>query len=146
MEKKRVLILSGENSSCSGMAEGLLRQLGGDRFHVSSAGIDPTSVSPEAIEVMAEIGIDIRDHYPKSVDECAGQQFDWVITIYTATDDGFPIFPGADRYIHWSFENLAAPNGLDRKSAFRKVRDEIERRLKAFVAEHGSFSFAASGR
>ena len=148
MPKVGVLILSGENPSCSGIAEALLRQEAGDRFEVSSAGINPTRVSPEAIEVMSEIGICIRDHQPKSVDEVADQQFDWVITVYAVTDDGFPILPGAGRYIHWTLENPAVLEGSDqeRKAAFRQTRDEIERRVKAFMAEHGGFSQSASGR
>ena len=71
MDRKRVLILCTGNSARSQMAEGLLRHDAGDRFEVESAGTKPSSVRPEAIAVMRELGIDISDHRSKSVDEFA---------------------------------------------------------------------------
>ena len=76
MNRKRVLILCTGNSARSQMAEGLLRHSAGDRFEVFSAGTKPSSVRPEAIAVMQELGIDISEHRSKSVDEFAGQSFD----------------------------------------------------------------------
>ena len=73
MNKKRVLILCTGNSARSQMAEGILRDLAGDRFEVESAGIQPSHVRPEAIEAMREIGIDISSHRSKSVDEFIDQ-------------------------------------------------------------------------
>ena len=75
-DKKRVLILCTGNSARSQMAEGLLRHDAGDRFIVASAGTKPSSVRPEAITVMKEVGIDITSHLSKHVDEFAGQDFD----------------------------------------------------------------------
>ena len=68
-EQIPVLILCTGNSARSQMAEGLLRHEGGEEFEVASAGVAPTFVRPEAIEVMREIGIDISNHRSKSVDE-----------------------------------------------------------------------------
>ena len=75
-KKKRVLILCTGNSARSHMAEGLLRAIAGDRFEVESAGVAPSLVRPEAIEVMSEVGIDISGHRSKSVAEFDGQRFD----------------------------------------------------------------------
>jgi arsenate reductase len=63
--KQRVLILCTGNSARSQMAEGLLRDIAGDRFEVESAGVAPSFVRPEAIEAMREIGIDISQHRSK---------------------------------------------------------------------------------
>jgi arsenate reductase len=118
------------------MAEGLLRADAGDRFEVASAGVDPKRVRSEAIEVMREIGIDISDHRSKSVDEFAGQEFDYVITVCDNANERCPIFPGNTNRIHWSFYDPAATEGdVDTKlRVFRRVRDEIRHRLRLFTA------------
>jgi len=117
------------------MAEGLLRQMAGDRFEVSSAGVAPTQVRPEAIKVMAELGIDISGHHSKSVDEFKGQEFDYVITVCDNANEQCPVFPGKTKRIHWSFEDPAALQGdeLTRLAIFRRVRDEIRQQLKEFI-------------
>src|SRR6266853_493860 len=93
-EKQRVLILCTGNSARSQMAEGLLRQESGDRFEVESAGTKPTQVRREEIQVMREIGIDISGHRSKSVDEFAGQNFDYVLTVCDHAKESCPVFPG----------------------------------------------------
>jgi arsenate reductase len=135
-EKKRVLILCTGNSARSQMAEGLLQHDGANRFEVASAGVEPTVVRPEAVQVMSEIGIDISDHRSKSVDEFAGQDFDYVITVCDNANEHCPIFPGGTRRIHWSFDDPAAIEGDDdiKLRVFRRVRDEIRHRLRLFVA------------
>ena len=136
-EKKRVLILCTGNSARSQMAEGLLRKMAGDKFEVLSAGVAPTMVRTEAIEVMAEAGIDITDHRSKSVDEFAGQQFDFVITVCDNAKERCPIFPGTTQRIHWGFEDPAAVTGdkTKRLAAFRVVRDQITEHLTSFVQD-----------
>lgn len=135
-EKKRVLILCTGNSARSQMAEGLLRHDAGNDFEVASAGIEPSRVRPEAIEVMREIGIDISDHRSKPVDEFAGQDFDYVITVCDNANERCPIFPGATKRIHWSFDDPAAVAGDNetRLNVFRRIRDEIQYRLRLFTA------------
>lgn len=134
-ERKRVLILCTGNSARSQMAEGLLRDLADDRFEVASAGVAPTHVRPEAVTVMREIGIDISRHHSKSVDEFAGQQFDYVITVCDNANEQCPVFPGKTERIHWSFDDPAAAEGDEhaRLAVFRRVRDEILNQLRAFV-------------
>jgi len=107
------------------MAEGLLRHNAGDRFEVFSAGVDPSHVRPEAIEAMREIGIDISGHRSKSVDEFAGQEFDYVITVCDNANQQCPMFPGKAERVHWSIEDPAP--GLE---AFRVARDDLRERLK----------------
>src|SRR5580765_3577106 len=104
-ERKRVLILCTGNSARSQMAEGLLRHDAGDRFEVSSAGVNPTQVRPEAITAMREIGIDISGHRSKLVDEFTEQEFDYVITVCDNANEQCPVFPGQTTRIHWSFED-----------------------------------------
>ena len=92
-DKKRVLILCTGNSARSQMAEGLLRNDRGERFEVFSAGVSPTQVRPEAIEAMREVGIDISGQRSKSVEEFAGQAFDYVITVCDNAREQCPFFP-----------------------------------------------------
>jgi arsenate reductase len=137
-DKKRVLILCTGNSARSQMAEGLLRHMAGDRFEVWSAGVEPSRVRPEAIEAMREIGIDISGHRSKSVDEFTGEKFDYVITVCDNALEQCPVLPGKFERIHWSFDDPAAAEGDEatRLAVFRRVRDEIESRLRAFVENH----------
>lgn len=132
---KKVLILCTGNSARSQMAEGLLRHDAADRFEVFSAGTHPSRVRPEAIAVMKEIGIDISRHRSKSVDEFAGRQFDYVITVCDNVKQSCPAFPGNTKRLHWSFEDPAAVQGTDeeRLAAFRRIRDQIHIRLMDFA-------------
>ena len=122
--KKSVLILCTGNSARSQMAEGLLRALAGEQFAVSSAGTRPAGLSPNAVAAMAEVGIDISGQRSKSVDEFAGQRFDWVITVCDNARESCPIFAGGGQRIHHSFADPAAATS-DQLSAFRRVRDEL---------------------
>lgn len=117
------------------MAEGLFRHRIGDRYEVFSAGTQPTSVRPEAIEVMREIGIDISTHRSKSVDEFNNQEFAYVVTVCDNAKESCPVFPGRTQRIHWSFQDPAAVEGTveQRLKAFRLVRDQIAARISLFV-------------
>jgi arsenate reductase len=131
----RVLILCTGNSARSQMAEGLLRHDAGNSCEVFSAGTKPTQVRPEAITVMREVGIDISGHRSKSVDELAGWDFDYVITVCDNAKESCPVFPARTRHIHWSIEDPAATRGSEdeRLAAFRRIRDELRVRLEAFA-------------
>lgn len=133
--KGKVLILCTANSARSQMAEGLLRSALGDKFEVFSAGTKPTSVRPEAIDVMREVGVDISGHPSKSVDEFLGQEFRYVITVCDNAKESCPVFPGRAKRIHWSFEDPAVVEGAEeeRKAVFRRIRDEIAERVSAFA-------------
>src|SRR6185369_17600255 len=103
--KQRVLVVCTGNSARSQMGEGLFRERGGDTYEVFSAGSKPSRVRPEAIAVMREIGIDISGHRSKSVDEFAGQSFDYVVTVCDNARDNCPLFPGGAKRIHWSLDD-----------------------------------------
>ena len=113
-DKKRVLILCTGNSARSQMAEGLLRHDAGERFDVESAGTKPSFVRPEAIAAMKELGIDISGHRSKSVEEFDGQHFDYVITVCDNARETCPVFFGAAKRLHHSFEDPAAMEGTEK--------------------------------
>jgi arsenate reductase len=123
-----VLILCTGNSARSQMAEGLFRHESGGAWDVFSAGTRPTAVRAEAIAAMQEIGIDIAGQRSKSVDEFAGREFDYVVTVCDHANEICPVFPGKTRRLHWPFED---PVGLE---DFRRVRDEIRARIQKFLA------------
>jgi arsenate reductase len=133
-DKKRVLILCTGNSARSQMAEGLLRHDAGERFEVESAGTRESFVRPEAIAAIREIGIDISGHRSKNVDEFAGQQFDYVITVCNNARETCPVFFGAAEKLHHSFEDPAVFIGSNeqRLAVFRRVRDELRAWLREF--------------
>jgi arsenate reductase len=136
-QKQRVLILCTGNSARSQMAEGLLRFDAGDRFDVESAGTKPSSVRPEAITVMGELGIDISGQRSKNVFEFQNQPFDTVITVCDNARETCPVFFSALKRLHHSFEDPAAVVGSEeeRLTAFRHVRDELRVYLADFA--HG---------
>ena len=132
-ERKRVLILCTGNSARSQMAEGLMRELGGDRFEVESAGVNPSRVRDEAVEAMREVGIDISGQRSKAAGEFAGREFDYVITVCDNARETCPVFPGRAERVHRGFEDPPAPGAADRDTTmavFRRVRDEIREWLR----------------
>lgn len=134
VDKKRVLILCTGNSARSQMAEGLLRHDAGDRFVVASAGTKPSTVRPEAMTVMNEVGIDITSHRSKHVDEFSGQQFDYVLTVCDNAKESCPVFFDPAVRLHHSVSDPAAVDGSDEKrlQEFRRVRDELRSYLNTF--------------
>jgi arsenate reductase (thioredoxin) len=134
MEKKRVLILCTGNSARSQMAEGLLRHDSGERLDVESAGTKPGTVRPEAIAAMKELGIDISGHRSKHVDKFEGQRFCYVITVCDNAKESCPVFFGAVKRLHHSFEDpppMSQGTDEERMAIFRRVRGE----LRAYLAE-----------
>ena len=123
---KRVLFLCTNNSSRSQMAEGLLRGIAGDRYEIISAGTTPTELDPSSVTVMKEIGIDISGQTSKNVGDYFRQSFDWVITVCNRAREKCPIYPLAT-WIHWDIED---PETIPE---FRRARDELARRITAFV-------------
>jgi len=114
------------------MAEGLLRSLAGDALDVQSAGTVATTVRPEAIQVMREIGIDIRGHTSKSLSAFVSQPFDYVITVCDEANESCPFFPNARVRLHWSVEDpsKAEASEDDRLEAFRVARDALRGRIE----------------
>lgn len=121
------------------MAEAFLRFHGGDAFEAHSAGTEATSVRPEAVAVMAELGIDLSGQESKTVERYLGEPFAWVVTVCDRAQQTCPVFPGADKSAHWSFDDPADAVGTDaeRLEVFRRVRDEINARVKMFVLAGG---------
>jgi arsenate reductase (thioredoxin) len=138
VNKKRVLILCTGNAARSQMAEGLLRHDAGDRFDAESAGIMPSSVRPEAITVMREIGIDITSQRSKHVDEFAGRDFDVVLTVCDNAKENCPLYPGHANRLHRNFDDPSNAVGTEeeRLAAFRRVRDELREYLRRFAEEY----------
>jgi len=107
---------------------------------VGSAGTKPSSVRPEAIAAMRELGIDISGHCSKSVEEFAGQRFDYVITVCDNAKESCPVFFGAAKRLHHSFEDPAALSGSEdeRLALFRRVRGELRDYLSGFARQETS--------
>ena len=114
------------------MAEGFLRAFAGDRFEVQSAGTRATELHPFAIEVMRERGIDISQQQSKSVDD-VGEGWDIVVTV---GDANCPIPPRSGLKLRWNYPDPALASGTDedKRAAFRKVRDGIEKRVRSLAA------------
>lgn len=118
------------------MAEGLARKLLGPRITVQSAGSEPSRVNPYAIEVMAEVGIDIRAHSSKSVETIDPTTVDTVITL--CAEEVCPAFLGKARRLHWPINDPASKDPtLSREemlARFRTARDQIQERLAGLAA------------
>lgn len=114
------------------MAEGLLREIAGDRYDVFSAGTEATEVHPFAIAALRERGIDISGHESKTLDAFRGETFDYVITVCNQASESCPLFPGKTERLHWDFDDPRAAAGSDeeRLRFFRNIRDAIETRIR----------------
>ena len=126
-EPFRLLVICTGNRARSQMAHGWLQSLGGDRVAVSSAGVEPKTVHPIAITVMAEVGIDISGHTSDHVDRYLDNEFDLVLTVCDAAREACPVFPGARRTMHRAFEDPDYPWMTDEEmtDVFRGIRDAI---------------------
>jgi len=126
-EKRKVLFLCTHNSARSQMAEGILRNLYGDKFEVFSAGTEPSRVNPYAIRAMQEIGIDISENTSKSTEGFQGMNIDYVVTVCDRAKESCPTFPGAKHNIRKGFIDPSKFRGKDEEIllGFRQIRDEI---------------------
>lgn len=127
--KATILFVCVHNAGRSQMAAGFMSHLGGDRVEVMSAGSAPKDqINPVAVEVMAEVGIDIANNTPKVLTVEAVKESDVVITM--GCGDACPIFPGK-RYEDWELQD---PAGQDIETV-RQIRDEIKSRIENLLAE-----------
>lgn len=127
--KPKILILCTGNSCRSHMAEGILRATANDLFEVFSAGSKPKgAVHPLAIEVLAEIDIDISQHSSEHLDRYLDAGIDTVITVCDNAQEACPVFPSSPKTYHWSFEDPphAVQEGESEIEAFRRIRDQIK--------------------
>lgn len=141
MEKINVLFVCIHNSARSQMAEAFLNRLGGGRFVAESAGLEPGRLNPLVVAVMKEVGIDISGRKTKSVFDLVkqGRAYHYVATVCDeASSERCPVFPGMVRErLHWGFADPSSFQGTDaeRLERTRRVRDQIEAKIKAFVEE-----------
>ena len=138
--KTRVLFLCIHNSARSQMAAAFLQQLGGDRFQVESAGLEPGRLNPLAVAAMKDAGIDISGNGTQSVFDlyASGRRFAYVISVCDAASaERCPIFPGVARRLNWSFADPSAFTGTERERLQRTlaVRDEIRDKVRAWIEE-----------
>lgn len=133
--KPSVLFICVGNSCRSQMAEGFLRHHAGDRFEVASAGTNPTTLNPDAVEVMREVGIDISRHQSKPIRPFLGRRVTHAVTVCEPATERCPIFPGVVQRLQWRFDDPAEVTGPDRLTVFRRVRDEIDAYIRQFIGE-----------
>ena len=131
----RVLFVCTGNSARSQIAEATLGRIGGPDFEVHSAGTEPKGVNPYTLRVLEEAGIDWSGARSKSVDEFAGQAFDYVITVCDRARQICPVFPGSYNALHWGLEDPAEVEGSDAEklAAFKRTYVELHQRLRPFV-------------
>lgn len=132
----KILFLCVANSARSQMAEGLARNLYGDKATVASAGSEPSQVNPFAVQAMKNVGVDITSHHSKPIDEVLADDVDLVVTL--CADEVCPVIPGSTKKEHWPFKDPASATGSDEDilSSFEDIRDQIRRKLIAFGEEN----------
>lgn len=136
--KKKVLFICVHNSARSQMAEAFLNRLGGDRFEVTSAGIEPTTINPIVVEVMKEIGYDLSHNKTQPVFDLyrEGRLFDHVITVCKESVEAkCPIFPGIVKRLHWEFDDPAQIQGTheEKLAGARVIRDQIKAKVENWL-------------
>jgi arsenate reductase (thioredoxin) len=142
MQKDKVLFVCVHNAARSQMAEALLKMMAGDRFEVESAGLEPGTLNPLAVEVMKEIGIDISQNKTKSAFDFfkEGRLYTHVITVCDETSaEQCPFFPGITTRLHWSFADPSSFIGTyeEKLEKTRQVREAIREKIKVWLKEIG---------
>ena len=143
MAREKVLFVCIHNSARSQMAEAYLNHLAGDRFEAESAGIEPGTLNPVAVEVMKEDGIDISANMTKDVFDFlkAGTLYSYVVTVCDeAAAERCPVFPGPGKRLHWSFPDPSQLQGSreEKLAQTREIREKIKRRIEAFITDVSS--------
>lgn len=142
MEKKRILFICVHNSARSVMAEAILNHFCGESFHAESAGLEPGKLNPFAVEALSEIGLDVSDKQPQSVQSVLdrGEKWDYAVTVCSESEsEGCPIFPGDTERLHWPFPDPSKFEGDKdmRLSRTRAVRNLIRDKIEAWCEEQG---------
>ena len=138
-DRLKILFLCTGNSCRSQMAEGFARRLIGDIVNPFSAGIEAKGLDPYAARVMQKIGIDISGQHSKTIDEFAGIEFDYCITLCSDADENCPVFPAKTKIIHRGFDDppkLVANAKSEEEiiSHYRRIRDEIHKYIETLPA------------
>ncbi len=139
MAKPSIMFLCTGNACRSQMAEGLLREMAGDRFEVYSAGAFPAGyVHPLAVAAMSEVGIDLSGHWSKGLDAPGAREYDYVVTVCDHARQACPLLEGRRGTFHWPLEDPVTLYQQDEeaaKAAARVVRDELKERLSGLVRD-----------
>ena len=140
--KKNILFLCTGNSCRSQMADGWAKHYLSDSFNVYSAGTKKHGMNPYAVKVMEESGVDLSDHYSKTVEELGDAKMDVVVTVCSDAHETCPYFPGGE-IIHIGFDDPPRltkdfTNDEDILPVYRRVRDEIEKMVKDLPSKIGN--------
>ncbi|GEN46103.1 arsenate reductase (thioredoxin) [Alkalibacillus haloalkaliphilus] len=132
MNKPIIYFLCTGNSCRSQMAEGLGKEILGDEWDVYSAGIEAHGINPKAVEMMDEIGIDIRNQESQVIDQNVLNESKLVITLCGDAKENCPVIPTGVETAHWGLVDPAKAEGTEEEvnKVFRDVRDEIKRRIE----------------
>jgi arsenate reductase len=141
MPKQKVLFICVHNSARSQMAAALLNNECGEFFEAQSAGLEPGTINPLAVEALRELGIDISKNATQRVFDIwtSGQMFAFVITVCSEAEaEGCPIFAGVTTRLHWPFDDPSKFTGSheEQLEKTRRVRDQIRARIDSFCEEH----------
>ncbi len=137
MRKKRALFICSSNSCRSQMAEGIVNHDFAGKVEAFSAGLEPKPLNLLAVKVLAEVGIDISQQRPDSLNRYETEPFDYVITVCGGADERCPAFFGGVSRLHLGFDNPPQPDEDDSEvvAAYRNLRDEMRIRLGEFFRE-----------
>ena len=138
--KPKVLFICVHNSARSQMAEAWLNHYCGEFFEAQSAGLEPGTLNPLAVEVMRETGIDISQKKTQALFDVfkSGQLFAYVITVCDESSaEKCPIFPGPTKRLHWSFPDPSQVTGThqERLACAREIRDDIRAKIDEWCAK-----------
>ena len=135
----RVLCLGTANAGRSLMAEALLRSMDSERFVAFSAGIDPAEINPLTLQVLEDAGVGVEGLHPQNVTEFLGKvHFGYVITVCDWARQNCPTaFLTMGQRLHWTLDDPLKFRGSEEETlaTFRRVRDETEQRVRAWLAE-----------
>jgi arsenate reductase (thioredoxin) len=139
--KKKVLFICVHNSARSQMAAALLNEVCGEFFEAESAGLEPGTLNPLAIEALKEIGVDISDNKTQSVFDVfkSGRLFAYAITVCSESESqGCPLFAGVTQRVHWPFPDPSQFTGTHEQkiAKTRELLEEIRAKIEEFCAEH----------
>ena len=138
-DRLKILFLCTGNSCRSQMAEGFARHVISNVVIPFSAGIEAKGLDPYAVQVMKETGVDISSQHSKNIDDVAGVEFDYCITLCGHAEENCPVFPAKTKIIHRGFDDppkLAANVKSEEEiiSHYRRVRDEIRKYIEILPA------------
>jgi len=136
--KPKILVLCTGNSCRSQIAEGYLRHFANGKADIYSAGVETHGVNPKAISTMREEGIDISTHSSNHINEYAGIEFDFVITVCDNAKERCPFFPAKTKTFHHNFPDPAKATGTDEEinNQFRQVRQQIKDYCRDFISKN----------